>query len=186
MNKKFHRNAQAFGKRQAGISLLVVLILLVVTSILGIAVLRSSAMQERMSANLYDRSLAMQAAEAALISGKAALDAATKWRTTDPVAADCTASTGLRVCPTFTTTPASTNWNTGPVLGGSNGVPSTETQYWIEYLGQNQTVMESGGVIPASETNTLGPMYRITARSQSDGRASVTLQTDVIYRFPRL
>jgi type IV pilus assembly protein PilX len=185
----FYRNTPSRHGRQAGISLLVVLILLVVTSILGIAVLRSSAMQERMSANMYDRSLAMQATESALITARAALDAQTKWKTTVPVAADCTASTGLRVCPTFTPTPAntSTSWNTGPTLGGgATGVPSTDTQYWIEYLGLNQTVRETGGVIPASETNTLGPMFRITARSQSTGRASVTLQTDVIYRFPRL
>ena len=181
------RNKSFLKGRQAGISLLVVLILLLVTSVLGIAVLRSSALQERMSGNMYDRSLAMQAAEAALINARTTLDAATKWRTTKPVAADCTASTGLRVCPTFTTTPPDANWNTGPVLGGgSTGVPETQSQYWIEYLGLNQTVMETGGVIPASETNTLGPMFRITARSQSDGRASVTLQSDVIYRFPRL
>ena len=53
-------------RRQQGISLLVVLLLLVVMSVLGVAVLRSSALQERMSANLRDRSLATQAVEAAL------------------------------------------------------------------------------------------------------------------------
>ncbi|MBK6924136.1 MAG: hypothetical protein IPH14_02390 [Thermomonas sp.] len=59
--------------RQQGVSLLVVLILMVVMSVLGIAVLRSSAMQERMSANMYDRSLATQAAEAALVEARAGL-----------------------------------------------------------------------------------------------------------------
>ena len=54
-------------RRQQGISLLVVLILLVVMSILGVAVLRSSAMQERMSANMVDRNEAMQAAETGLL-----------------------------------------------------------------------------------------------------------------------
>jgi len=82
------------GRRQQGISLLVVLLLLVVMSVLGVAVLRSSALQERMSANLRDRSLATQAVEAALDVARANLDAATKWRTTVPTAADC-ASDGI-------------------------------------------------------------------------------------------
>ena len=65
-------------------------------------------------------------------------------------------------------------------------MPLSTTDYWVEYLGENQTAMETGGVIPNSETVALGPLYRITARSQAVGRASVTLQTDVIYRFQRL
>jgi type IV pilus assembly protein PilX len=163
-------------------SLLVVLILLVVMSILGVAVMRSSSMQERMAANLRDRSLATQAAEAALAAGQTALNGVAKFRTTAPTATDCTS---LGVCPSFTSTAAAT-WQTGPTVGGANGVPQTTTDYWIEYLGENQTAMEVGGVIPASETVTLGPMFRITARSRAVGRAAVTLQTDVIYRFQRL
>jgi len=54
-------------RRQQGVSLLVVLILLLVMSLLGIAVLRSSAMQERMSANMVDRNEAVQAAETGLL-----------------------------------------------------------------------------------------------------------------------
>ncbi|MDE2407596.1 MAG: pilus assembly protein [Xanthomonadaceae bacterium] len=170
------------GRRQQGISLLVVLILLVVMSILGVAVMRSSSMQERMAANLRDRSLATQAAETALAAGQTYLNANTKWRSTTPTAATCT---NEGVCPTFTDTGSAT-WVTGPTVGGANGVPQTTTDYWIEYLGENQTVMETGGVIPSSETVTLGPMFRITARSRAVGRAAVTLQTDVIYRFQRL
>lgn len=169
-------------KQQQGMSLLVVLILLVVMSILGVAVMRSSSMQERMAANLRDRSLATQAAEAALAAAQNYLNTTTKWRTTVPDANTCT---NEGVCPTFTKKTAAT-WIAGPQVGGANGVPLTTTDYWIEYLGENQTAMEIGGVIPSSETVTLGPLFRITARSQSVGRAAVTLQTDVIYRFQRL
>ena len=63
MNRQ-HRIPTA--RHQGGISLVVVLVLLVAVSVLGIAVLRSSAMQERMSANLRDRNLAVQTTEAAL------------------------------------------------------------------------------------------------------------------------
>ena len=64
---------RSMGGNQRGIALVVVLVLLVATSILAIVVLRSSAMQERMSANLRDRSLAFQTAEAALTQAVAAL-----------------------------------------------------------------------------------------------------------------
>ncbi|MFO1453078.1 MAG: PilX N-terminal domain-containing pilus assembly protein [Lysobacterales bacterium] len=57
-------------KQQQGMSLLVVLILLVVMSILGVAVMRGFIHAERMAANLRDRSLATQAAEAALAAAQ--------------------------------------------------------------------------------------------------------------------
>ena len=57
---------RSHSRKERGVSLVIVLVLLVATSLLGIAVLRSSAMQERMSANLRDRGIAFQAAEAAL------------------------------------------------------------------------------------------------------------------------
>ncbi len=73
----------------------------------------------------------------------------------------------------------------GPSITGT-GTPTTTSDYWIEYLGINQSHMETGGVIPASESVTTGPMFRVTSRSQAAGRAEVILQSDVIYRFPRL
>ena len=51
---------------QRGASLVVVLILLLVMTLLGLAVLRTTLLDERMSANLRDRSLALQALVASL------------------------------------------------------------------------------------------------------------------------
>lgn len=175
-------------RRQAGISLLVVLILLVITSLLGLAVLRSSAMQERMSANMYDRNLAQQAAEMALIAGQNALNdgaGGKNWQLDEPDATTC-ADNGICHWSEHESG-ASVTWIDGPTLGATDDdVPDTASQYWIEYLGQNQAHMESGGVVPAPSTTAMGPLFRITARSQAAGRASVTLQSDVIYRLPRL
>ena len=170
---------------QHGMSLLVVLILLVVMSVLGIAVLRSAAMQERMSANMYDRSLATQATEAALADAIAYLgDPARSGGNWDRDVPDATSCADNGVCPTFTTQGQAV-WQPGPPYGEADpDVPDTTTQYWIEYLGENLSHMSTAGVVPA--TSSTGPMYRITARSQQSGRASVTLQTDVIYRFPKL
>lgn len=167
--------SHSVGRGQQGISLLVVLLLLVVMSVLGVAVLRSSALQERMSANLRDRSLATQAVEAALDVARANLAAAPKWRTTVPPPNTCENG----VCSSYMKEEQAA-WVAGPTLGG------VATQYWIEYLGENTTAMETTGVIPGSETTNRGPMFRITARSSSAGRALVVLQTDVIYRNPKL
>lgn len=52
--------------QQQGAALVVVLILLLVMTILGLVVVRGTALSERMSANMYDRSLAFQQAETAL------------------------------------------------------------------------------------------------------------------------
>lgn len=57
--------------RQRGIALIVALILLVVATLTGMAGIRGATLQEKMSGNMYDRSLAMQAAESALRAAEA-------------------------------------------------------------------------------------------------------------------
>lgn len=175
-------------QEQSGISLVVVLILLVVMSMLGLAVMRSSAMQERMSANMYDRSLALQAAEMALEAAREYLDAGAGGMNWEFDVPDATTCANNSVCHwNAHVTNDTVAWRAGPTLGaGDPNVPDTPTQYWIEYLGLNQAHMESGGVIPAPGTTAMGPLFRITATSQAAGRATVTLQADVIHRLPRL
>lgn len=180
------RPVPSVSRRQQGISLLVVLLLLLVMSVLGIAVLRSSALQERMSANLYDRNLALQAAERALALGRQHL-AGSGAATMDATAINMSLCASQSICPIGTAQAGATWRAVTPDFGAGNPyVPDTPAEYWIEYLGENQAYMETGGTIPASATANIGPMFRITARSQAPGRASVVLQTDVIYRFPRL
>ena len=57
-------------RKQRGAVLIVALIFLVVMTMLILASIRGTVMQERMASNLYDRSLAFQAAEAALREGE--------------------------------------------------------------------------------------------------------------------
>lgn len=54
------------GRRQRGAALLTGLIFLVILTLLGITAARMAGLEERMSGNMRDRSLAMQAAEMAL------------------------------------------------------------------------------------------------------------------------
>jgi type IV pilus assembly protein PilX len=62
MNGDFIRNA----RRQRGAALLTGLIFMVILTLLGITAARMAGLEERMSGNMRDRSLAMQAAERAL------------------------------------------------------------------------------------------------------------------------
>lgn len=163
---------------QQGVSLLVVLILLVVMSVLGVAVLRSSAMQERMSANMRDRSLAFQAAETAL---RYAQDevlgvAASNWDKKIPTAADCASSS---ICP-----PASAAaWRAVPNGKYDATRLAAPPEYWIEYLGVGPGYKGSCDTVPPS-VDCQSPMFRITARSQASGRADVTLQSTISSRIP--
>jgi type IV pilus assembly protein PilX len=72
--------------RQRGNTLLVVLVLLLVMTLLALASLRIGNLEERMTANLFDRGLAFQATEAALREG----EALARSSSTPPAAGTCT------------------------------------------------------------------------------------------------
>lgn len=166
------------GGNQRGIALVVVLVLLVATSILAIVVLRSSAMQERMSANLRDRSLAFQTAEAALRYAQDQVLAVGAWDTAIPDADDCAT---LGICPTG----SNPNWIAVPADDYDTTRIPEPPEYWIEYLGTGPG--RKGACDVAGEEEKLecqSPMYRITARSRAEGRADVVLQANVVSRIP--
>lgn len=56
--------------RQRGVVLAVALIMLVVITLLGVSAMQVTSLEERMAGNMRDRSLAFQAAEAALRDGE--------------------------------------------------------------------------------------------------------------------
>lgn len=56
----------AFGARQGGVALILSLVVLLIVTVLGVAGLQTTSLQERMAANARDRDIAFQAAEAAL------------------------------------------------------------------------------------------------------------------------
>ncbi|WP_243720301.1 pilus assembly PilX family protein [Luteimonas aestuarii] len=169
------RNAFRIAGHQRGVSLVIVLVLLVATSLLGIAILRSTAMQERMSANLRDRSLAFQTAESALRFAQDEVLGAGAWDTAIPTPADC-AATGI--CPTGSA-PA---WRAVPAAAYDSARVSAP-EYWIEYLGTGPGRKGSCDLLPPT-LDCFSPMYRITARSRAAGRADVVLQANVISRIP--
>ena len=79
--RTLRREPRAYKHAERGVALVVALVLMVVATLIGLAGIRGTSLQERMSANLYDRSLAFQRAEAALRDAERAITA--NWRIAD-------------------------------------------------------------------------------------------------------
>ena len=201
MNRPAMKNrggAAVMRRGQQGVSLLMVLILLIVMSILGVAVLRSSAMQERMSANLRDRNDALQAAEAGLRVAQQAVIANTgsgvtfndMWngsktftqlRTAAGVtcAADgycdrsLTGDTEKSLVPTQPTSWAYVSGSSGPQYG-----------YIIEFLGtgkgESKDVQQVCNSTAAPAYLCRRPMFRVTSFGRGRGMGRVVLQANII------
>lgn len=165
--------------RQKGISLLVVLVLLLIMTVLGLAVLRNTLMQERMSANLLDRNLNLQAAEAALREGEALASAQA-----NPPAADSGCVDGVCEAPAAGST---SRWLDNSFDGWQNastsfaGTFASPPQFFIEHMGSSENWLECN-VDPKYQAKPIcvGTTYRVVARSQAVGRASVILQSTYI------
>lgn len=165
--------------RSKGIALVVALLLLLVTSLLALAGLRGTTLQEHMSGNLYARGLAFQAAESALRSGEDAVKntpqnfKSNKCVDTDPPP----------------TTPSWTDTNVSLWTWLANRKP----QYKVENLGRgpgwgNEAECD-GGSDAFQYGSRCGELpeacyYRITGRSPpDDGRADVQLEIIVRRRL---
>lgn len=191
-------HALSFGhtlrSQQRGVSLLVVLVLLIVMSVLGIAVLRSSAMQERMGANLRDRNDALQAAETGLEVARATVIGGTfnaMWNgsSTFPTLRGAQTCAGNGLCDRSDPLPA--NWEATPAQPTNwthvNGANSPEYGFLIEYLGlgvgESKDVAACGALGIAEREknyNCNRPMFRVTSFGRGRGQAQVVLQANII------
>ena len=179
MNGPLVQRFGGMGRHQQGVSLLMVLILLVVMSILGVAVLRSSAMQERMSANLRDRNDALQAAEAGLRVAQQAVIANTGSGVTfnDMWNGYCdrslTGDTEKSLVPTQPTSWAYVSGSSGPQYG-----------YIIEFLGtgkgESKDVQQVCNSTAAPAYLCRRPMFRVTSFGRGRGMGRVVLQANII------
>jgi type IV pilus assembly protein PilX len=189
--------------RQRGATLLVALVMLIVMTLLGIASIRGTSMQERMGANMYDRSLAFQAVESALREAEASITVSTT--VTDgsdslyclpggvpPLCAVAVAPPSEGGGGESASTPAYVErWNDpatvwrradtwwGQIDAGMKARLSdnsdTPPQFIIEYMGEFE---DGTGCGRRGSTTCRGPRYRITARMPPlEGRPNVILQT---------
>jgi type IV pilus assembly protein PilX len=179
-------------RKQRGAVLIVALIFLLVMTILILASVRGTVMQERMASNLYDRSLAFQAAEAALREGERyVLETPPK-----PAGPGCDSS-GNCVKPDPTAIPVwqdEDNWdNAHDAADGHGHVIDVGTlpvppKFLIELLANNMpevNLCESTAIDPDAPcfAGPEGLRYRITARSGESGRAMVVLQS--VFAVPK-
>ncbi len=165
---------------QRGATLFVVMILLLVMTLLALASVRGTLLEERMSSNQYDRSLSFQAVEAALRAGEVVASGR-------PIpAAGCSA--GLCGKPDPAAAPV---WESAAVWGGAMkttvnlGDKTATPEYIVELLADD--IPPKGACTTTgdlSEVSCAGSeaRYRITARSLDADRAYVMLQS--IYAVP--
>lgn len=178
-------------RRQRGAVLVVALIFLLVMTMLILASVRGSVMQERMASNLYDRSLAFQAAEAALREGERFV----QENAPKPTGTGCD-SNGNCSKPDPTEEPVWTdedNWADAHDADDGHGhviqigdlpVPP---QFLVELLADNMPEVNlCESTVDPDAPCFAGPeglRYRITARSGEAGRAVVLLQS--VYAVPK-
>ncbi|MGN6113034.1 MAG: pilus assembly PilX family protein [Luteimonas sp.] len=169
--------------RQRGIALAVVMILLLVITLLALASLRGTLLEERMSRNVIDRGQGFQAAEAALREGE-------KLAATRPEAPASGCTNGICGKPDPATAADNQRWsdanwedNSRAATVEVDGVAEAP-RFMIELM---QDGLPSSGdcttsidVSPDAECSGDEVMYRITARSESADRADVTLQSTYI------
>lgn len=106
---------------QRGVALVIALILLIVVTLVGLAGIRGTTMQEKMAGNFYDRELAFQSAEAGLREAESLIGSGA-----NPVDRDCsTGAVGCESAPGF-----SGSWH--EVNGGDY-----TSRYFIERLGES-------------------------------------------------
>ncbi|MBV5284875.1 MAG: pilus assembly protein [Methyloversatilis discipulorum] len=191
--------------RQRGATLLIALVMLVVMTLLGLASIRSTSMQERMGANLYDRSLAFQAVESALREAEARISintavtnsagfycppngvppscaapgpSATESATESETPSASSASYIERWKDPATTWASATTWwgSVDDDMKARLGGANRQPQYIIEYMGMSE---DGTGCGQRGDTSCRGPRYRVTARMPPiDGLPNVVLQTN--------
>ncbi len=174
---------------QRGAALMVVLVLLVIMTLLGLASLRGTLMNQRMSANTYERNISLQAAESALREGEAVVAAGTL--PSSSFTSSCTGGLCSQPVPAVGTAdrwaqPTFAAWQNGTTLASdANMTP----QYFIELMGTAPNWPGCDQEVPMNP-NCLTPRYRITARNLNPAaagngdRALVVLQSNYASALP--
>lgn len=185
-NETPHLSLRAPGRvRQGGVALIVALILLVVATMLGLSGIQGTTLQERMSGNMYDRSLAMQATEGALRAAEAAISA----NPNPPFSIDCQPASG-NLCPPIPATSftgTSAQWRNATGFTTNVGRSAGTAQYHIQIMGEGSSEDElglgssanlaqygGGGGLPQAR------FYRVTARSHDPTAAGVANRAFVV------
>lgn len=167
--------------RQHGVVLIVALIILAALTILGVTGMSTTSLQERMAANLHDRQIAFQTAEAALRAGENYIQSntidPTKF-TTSCTGGLCDCSDKATGCTTYWTDPTLKVWTTSGkhfTVTTTFSQVAAQPEYIIEFMGYT----DPGGTPPGYVPKAGDPMmFRITALGTGQSpNAKVMLQS---------
>jgi type IV pilus assembly protein PilX len=167
--------------RQRGVVLAVALIMLVVITLLGVSAMQATSLEERMAGNMRDRSLAFQAAEAALRDGERVL--------TQAVLSTFDGTNGLYPAPAVGALPVwlkadgslqdDTFWNAnGRSYSDTVSGVTVQPRYIIEEIARLPGVGES---LEAGQPVPDITYYRVTARGIG-GTATAVVIVQSTYR----
>jgi type IV pilus assembly protein PilX len=175
--------------QQRGATLVVVLVLLLLMTLLGLASLRGTLLEERMTSNLLDRSIGFQNAEAALREAEALVAGA--------VAVPANGCNAQGICATPVATDverwrdaAFAGWRTSPTISAAD--PANRPQFIVEFMGEFPNTLDNNLNRSANEAQygaqggvQLRRYFRVTARSRDPGandRSFVVLQSSIAVR----
>jgi len=164
--------------RQQGVALIISLILLVITTLLGLAAIRGITQEERMAGQSYSRSLAFQVTESALRQAEILVEA--NKNDLMPTSG-CSDSIGVMMC----STPAATDdprwmddsfgdWTDLSAIG--SGTLAITPQYFVEYLGDTFPCDPLDNL-----NNQICKRFRITARSADNGGSTTAVMLQSVY-----
>ena len=178
---------------QKGVALVMAMVFLLLLTMIGVAALSTTSLEEKMAANSKERNTSFQAAESALIVAEAWIIA----QINKPVFPDNANGLYLpNTCASPTTKPVwdcpALNWSstsnlvvypntpTGTISGGLTKV-GTQPKYIIEDLGETP---ETGGsvVVPTTYKGKGNTVLRITARGTGSADAAQAMVQSVYSR----
>lgn len=157
--------------QQKGVALIMALVMLVIVTLIGLAGIRETVLQERMAGNLYDRAIAMQSAEFAMAAAEKYLyETARSTVRGNSKITDCTVDgANCKGVPDAN----SANWIDIP-LGSFNEdlQASGNAQYHIQYMG-----LKSGMAATDTSQSASPPQYGSTG----GGSSAMNMTQNAIY-----
>jgi type IV pilus assembly protein PilX len=188
------RKQHTLGKlRQSGTALITSLLLLLVLTVLGVVMMRTSVMQERMAGNTRDLNMALQGGESGLRYAEAIIDSLSAPAPQTSPALPCAVVCASGVLPVAVYDPAQFDWLNinNATLYGQGGVAASlhgasgsgklnaEPGYTIEYAG----FIPDDRELPPSSTDGRY-VYQITSRSTGgSGMANTVVRSTFARRF---
>ncbi|CAM0998292.1 Pilus assembly protein [Rhodanobacter sp. Root179] len=170
---------------QGGVALVVAMILLLVITLVGLAAVRGTIMQQKMAGNMYDRQLAFQNAEAAMRAAAASIP-----DNPGDIARNCQTPAVICLTNPFEdkNLPANGIKTLSKTLYTAGALAVGQPQYVIENMGNFQDPSASTGFNQSANSHNYGVnggtitniYYRVTVRSADPAvvgdRAVVVLQ----------